>query len=148
MDLETLILSEVSQKDKYHDITYAVRCLVTQSCPPICNPMDRSTRLLCPWDSPGKNTGVGCHGLLQGIFPTQGSNLDLLHCQAESLPLSHLGSPICKVSASRYLTWGCLSSWYRSWLHGPLWGRRARKQQGHERPRPCPLHLSCRPPRL
>ena len=37
------------------------------------------TRLLCPWDSPGKNTGVGCHALLQGIFPTQGSNLRLLH---------------------------------------------------------------------
>ena len=42
------------------------------------------TRLLCPWDSPGKNTGVGCHALLQGIFPTQGSNpgfLCLPHCQ-------------------------------------------------------------------
>ena len=37
------------------------------------------TRLLCPWDSPGKNTGVGCHALLQGIFPTQGSSLYLLH---------------------------------------------------------------------
>ena len=35
-------------------------------------------RLLCPWDSPGKNTGVGCHALLQGIFLTQGSNLYLL----------------------------------------------------------------------
>ena len=35
-------------------------------------------RLLCPWDSPGKNTGVGGHGLLQGVFPTQGSNLCLL----------------------------------------------------------------------
>ena len=33
------------------------------------------TRLLCPWDSPDKNTGMGCHALLQGIFPTQGSNL-------------------------------------------------------------------------
>ena len=32
-----------------------------------------ATRLLCPWDSPGKNTGVGCHAVLQGIFPTQGS---------------------------------------------------------------------------
>ena len=31
------------------------------------------------WDSPGKNTGVGCHALLQGIFPTQGSNLRPLH---------------------------------------------------------------------
>ena len=36
-------------------------------------------RLLCPWDSPGKNTGVGCHALLQGIFPTQGLNLRFLH---------------------------------------------------------------------
>ena len=33
--------------------------------------------LLCPWDSPGKNSGVCCHALLQGIFPTQGSNLCL-----------------------------------------------------------------------
>ena len=39
-------------------------------------------RLLCPWDSPGKNTGVGCHALLQGIFPTQGSNSHLLTSQA------------------------------------------------------------------
>ena len=46
-----------------------------------------ATRLLCPWDSPGKNTGVRCHALLQGILPTEGSNprlLCLLHCQAGS----------------------------------------------------------------
>ena len=39
------------------------------------------TMLLCPWNSPGKNTGVGCHFLLQGIFPTQGLNLIFLHCR-------------------------------------------------------------------
>ena len=39
------------------------------------------TRLLCLWDFPGKNTGVGCHFLLQGIFRTQGSNLGFLHCR-------------------------------------------------------------------
>ena len=53
-------------------------------------------RLLCPWDSPDKNTGVGCHFLLQGIFLTQGSNLcllHLLHWQGDSLPLHHMGSP-------------------------------------------------------
>ena len=51
-------------------------------------------RLLCPWDSTGKNTKVGCHFLLQGVFWTQGSNpLHLLHWWADSLPLSHLGSP-------------------------------------------------------
>ena len=48
-------------------------------------------RLLCPCDSPGKNIGMGCHALLQGIFPTQGLNpclLCLLHWQACSLPLA------------------------------------------------------------
>ena len=39
------------------------------------------TRLLWPWDFPGKNAGVGCHFFLQGIFPTQGSNPHLLHCR-------------------------------------------------------------------
>ena len=40
-----------------------------------------SARLLCPWDFSGKNTGVGCHFLLQGIIPTQGSNLHFQHCR-------------------------------------------------------------------
>ena len=54
-------------------------------------------RLLCPWDSPGKNTGVGCHALFQGIFPTQGSNpslFRLLHWQPGSLPLEPPGRTI------------------------------------------------------
>ena len=50
------------------------------------------TRLLCPWDSPGKNTEVDCHALLQEIFPIQGSNLCLRHCRRSLYPLSHLGS--------------------------------------------------------
>ena len=50
-------------------------------------------KLLCPWNSPGKNTGVGCHSLLQGIFPTQGSNPCLLHCRQILYCLSHQGSP-------------------------------------------------------
>ena len=51
------------------------------------------SRLLCPWDSPGKNTGVGCYSLLQGIFPTQGLNPGLLHCRQILYCLSHWGSP-------------------------------------------------------
>ena len=54
------------------------------------------TRVLCPWDFPGKNTGVGCHALLQGIFLTQGSNPHLFclpHWQADSLPLAPPGEP-------------------------------------------------------
>ena len=57
----------------------------------------QSTRLLCPWrfsrDSL-KNTGVGCHALLQGIFPTQGLNPSLWHCRQILYHLSHQGSPI------------------------------------------------------
>ena len=48
-------------------------------------------RLLCPWNSPGKNTAMGCHFLLQGVFPTQDSNLHLLHWQVNSLPLMPCG---------------------------------------------------------
>ena len=54
------------------------------------------TRLLCPWNFPGKNTWAGWHFLLQGIFLTQGVSpplLCLLHWQEDSLPLHHLGSP-------------------------------------------------------
>ena len=49
----------------------------------------QSARILCPWDSSGKNTGVGCRFLLQGIFPTQGSNLDLLRCRQILYHLSY-----------------------------------------------------------
>ena len=48
-------------------------------------------RLLCPWDFPGKNTAVGCHFLLQGIFQTQGLNLGSLHCRQTLYHLSHQG---------------------------------------------------------
>ena len=51
------------------------------------------TRFLCPWASLGKNSGVGDHFLLQGIFITEESNSCLLHWQVDSLLLSHLGSP-------------------------------------------------------
>ena len=50
-------------------------------------------RLLCSWDSPGRNTGVGCHFLLLGIFPTRGSNPSLLHCRQILYQLSYKGSP-------------------------------------------------------
>ena len=63
--------------------------LVAQSCPTLCDRRDCS---LSPWNSPGKNTGVGCHSLLQGIFLTQGSNPGLQHCRHILYHLSHQGS--------------------------------------------------------
>ena len=50
-------------------------------------------RFLCPWSSSGKKTGVGCHTLLQRIFPIHGLNPDLLHCRRILYCLNHQGSP-------------------------------------------------------
>ena len=67
-----------------------------ESCPALQPYGLQPTRLLCPWDSPGKNTGVGCCTLFQWIFPTQGSNLHLLHLlhwQVGSLLPVAIGKP-------------------------------------------------------
>ena len=73
---------------------------LVQSCPTLCDPVGcRLPGFLCPWESPGKKTGMGCHALLQGILPTQGSNQCLsclLNWQAASLPLAPLGKPPCE----------------------------------------------------
>ena len=73
---------------------YSIVCVLSHfSRVRFCDPVDPS-RLLCPWDSPGKNTGVGCQAFLQGIFPAQVLNsslLHLLHWQAGSLPLAPPG---------------------------------------------------------
>ena len=73
----------------------------------------KPTRLLCPWDSPGKSTGMGYHALLQGIFPTQGLNPGLPHHRWILYRLSNKGSP-------RILEWVAYpfsrgSSWPRNW---------------------------------
>ena len=60
-------------------ITLVYVCvLVAQLCSTLCDPTDWPASL-CLWDSPGKNTRVDCHSLLQRNFPTQGSNAGLLH---------------------------------------------------------------------
>ena len=66
-----------------------VNVKVTQSCLTLCDPVDCNS----PWDSPGQNTAVGSLSLLQGIFPTQGSNPGLLHRRRILSQLSHEGSP-------------------------------------------------------
>ena len=60
------------------------------------------TRLLRPWDFPGKSTGVGCHFLLQGIFLTQGLNPGLPRCRQTLCHLSHQGSPWAKIHVYFY----------------------------------------------
>ena len=78
-------------------------CWVIQSCPILCDPMDSSPpgSSVCG-DSPGEDTRVGCHALLQGIFPIQGSNPGLPHCPWILYHLSHQGSPVEREKQSRY----------------------------------------------
>ena len=69
-------------------------CLVARSRLTLCDPMDCSPPGSCVLgNSPGKTTGVGCHALLWGIIPTQGSNLGLLHCRWILYHMSHRRSP-------------------------------------------------------
>ena len=69
-------------------------CLATQSCLTLCYPMDCSLPdFSIHRDSPGKNTEVGCHALLQGIFSNQGLNSGLPHCRQILYCLSHQGRP-------------------------------------------------------
>ena len=79
--------------------------LLSQSCPTLCNPMDFSPPgSSVHRDSLGKNTGVGFHALLQGIFPTQGSKPDLSHCRQTLYHLSHQGS-LTGVGSHALLQW-------------------------------------------
>ena len=64
-----------------------------QLCQTLCDPWTVVLRLLCPWNSPGKNTGVGGHFLLQDIFLTQGSNPGILHCRQTFVLSEPLGKP-------------------------------------------------------
>ena len=98
--------------------------LVNQSCPTHCDPM-----LLCPWDSPGKNTGVGCHALLQGIFQprdqTQSPTL-----QADSLLSQPPGKPKNMGVGSLPLLQGIFPTQEFNW--GLLHGRRILYQLSYQ----------------
>ena len=88
----------------FQNTSTSVLCLVTQLCPTLCDPMDCSLLgLFVHRDFPGKYTGVGCHALLQGIFPTQESNPGLPYCRQILYYLSH------QQRSPRILEWGSLS---------------------------------------
>ena len=73
-------------------------CAQSLSSLTFCDPMDCShPGSSVHGDSPGKNTGVWCHALLQGIFPTPGSNPGLPHCREILYNLSHQGSPLIQL---------------------------------------------------
>ena len=71
----------------------------------LCDLMDCSPLgLLCPWNSPGQNIGVGSPSLFQEIFPTQESNSDLLHCRQTLYHLSHRSSPLRTINGDNNYT--------------------------------------------
>ena len=108
---------------------WAGLCLITQSCPTLCRPPEFSVR----GDSPGKNTTVGCYALLQGTFPTQGSNPGLLHCRWILLPSEPPGKPkntglgssslLQRIFLTQEWNWGllqCRQILYQLSYHGSL----------------------------
>ena len=86
-------------KEEFRRVTYLKsQYIVSISCSVVSNSLQHHglwpSSLLHPWNSPGKNTGVDCHSLIQGISLTQGSNLGLLHCRWILYSLSYQGSCI------------------------------------------------------
>ncbi|CAI9151477.1 unnamed protein product [Rangifer tarandus platyrhynchus] len=95
LDQELLLPEPHSlQNSPGETVPCAVLCRIAPSCPTLFNPKDCSLPgSSVHGDSPDKNTGMGCHALLQGIFPTQGSNPSLPHCSWILYRLSYQGSP-------------------------------------------------------
>ena len=80
--------------NSFQNLQSSVLCLVAQLCLTLCDPMACSPPgSSVQGDSPGKNTGVGCHVPVRGIFPTQVSNQGLLYCRQILYQLSHQGNP-------------------------------------------------------
>ena len=111
--------------------------LVAQSCPTLCEPMNCSLPgSSVHGDSPGKSTRVGCHALLQGIFPTQGSNPVLPHCRRILYRRSHQGNVnmwkaielytlncvVCRPQCGRprFNPWAGKILWRRKWQSTPV----------------------------
>ena len=86
--------------------------IVTQSCPTLWLHGPQHSRLLCLWDFPGKNTGVCCHSLLQGIFLTQELNLGLLYLLTMPKPLTIWITTNC---AKFWKRWEYQTTWPASW---------------------------------
>ena len=120
MDMYTLLyLKQINNKDQLYTTGTLLNVMLqpgwegclgenvhAQSCLTLCNPMDCSPPGSSLWDSPGKNTGVGCHSLLQGIFLTQGSSLSL---KSPTLTGGFLTTPA---------TWEALGG---EWTHVYVW---------------------------
>ena len=96
--IQTYLLIKIQYTTLYTDYClHGCSCLAMKLCLTLLWPHGlQPARLLCPWDSPGKNTGAGCHFLPQGIFLTQGLNPGSPTLQADSLPSEPPGKHTCQ----------------------------------------------------
>ena len=105
-DWSDLAAAYIRKQVQFDWLTYSCVCVQSlQLCPTLWTQGLQPARLLCPCDSPDKNTEVGCQALLQEIFLTQGSNLCLLHQQVNSLSTETLGSPVNIPEISQIIKW-------------------------------------------
>ena len=117
-----------------------VLCLVIQLCPTLCDSIDCSLPgSSVHGDSPGKNTGVGCYILLQGIFPTQGIEPRSAVLQTDSLLSDHQGSPPCPFffflsfkPSKKYLRVYLPQAWFLN-SHSETWERRDKGREKRQR---------------
>ena len=111
-------------------------CQVASVVPSCLRPCGlKPTRLLSPWDSPGKNSGMGCHFLLQGIFLTQGLNRSPLHWRADSLHLGvDLNWLICFKCTVPFVI--CVTAGIMGW-RDQQWARRFSNLSDVSHPRVC-----------
>ena len=101
------LAQSLSEKELFFFLWLCYSCKVWAH--PLWSPSSVQLRsLLCPWDSPGKNTGVGCHPLLQEILPIQGLNPHLLQCRRILYSLSPTGRPCLLLFYSNHFSlWLC-----------------------------------------
>ena len=117
----SLIAREFREKPAWGISHLLLLRLVAKSCPTLCRLIGWRPPVNCSWDFPVKNTGVGCHFLLQGIFPTQGLNSHLLHCRRILYHWATRKAQIlkhCSISSYRYLLlFSCSVLSNSLWLH-------------------------------
>ena len=117
---------------------YTVLCLVAQLCLTFGDLMDRGGTSV-HGDSPGKNTGVGCQALLQGIVPTQGLNPGLLHCRWILYRLSHQGSWWLTINRTEQTLMTTYDKGYKLYKCRKVTKQKEREMQIKTTMR-CPLH--------
>ena len=113
--------------------------LLAQLCPILCDSMDCTRQAPLSMEFSSKNTGVGCHVLLQGIFPTQGLNPVLLHCRQILCHLSHQGVEVKVRSLSCVRLFA--TPWTVAYQASPSMGF-SRQEYWSGLPFPCPEDLS------